>query len=242
VRTSFDATGELLVVTGGARGIGAAVSRAFVAAGGTAVVYDLVAPEREFPRLEHHRLDVSDRAAVLAATEEVVARHGRIDALIAGAAVQPRADVVDISEETWRRTIAVNLDGVVWSCQAVLPTMLAAARGSIVMFSSGIANFGHAGAAAYGASKGAMVPYAKSLAAEVAHRRVRVNVVFPGVVDTPQFQEANPEGPEREHWAKTTGIGDPDDVVGPLLFLLSDAATMTGSVLTRDRVFSKEGS
>lgn len=240
MRTSFDAVGEVLIVTGGSRGIGAAASRAFTAAGGTAVVFDLVEPEQLVPGLQYHQVDVSDRAAVHAATERVVVEHGRIDGLIAGAAVQPRVDVLGTREEVWRKTIAVNLDGVVWVCQAVLPTMLAARRGSIVVFSSGIANFGHGQAAAYGASKGALVPYAKSLAAEVADHRVRVNVVFPGVIDTPQFQEANPAGAQREHWRKTTGIGEPDDVVGPLLFLLSDAATMTGSVLTRDRAFAKE--
>lgn len=240
MRTSFDATGEVLIITGGAHGIGAAAARGFAAAGGTAVVYDVAEPTDTVAGLQHHLVDVSDRDAVVATTERVLAEHGRIDGLIAGAAVQPRIDVATTPPQTWRQTLAVNLDGVVWACQAVLPTMLAAGRGSIVMFASGLAHFGHAQAAAYAASKGALVPYAKSLAAEVVDRRVRVNVVFPGVVDTPQFRAANPDGPQREHWKQTTGIGEPDDVVAPLLFLLSDAATMTGSILTRDRAFPKE--
>lgn len=66
-----------------------------------------------------------------------------------------------------------------------------------------------------------------------------MNTVFPGVVDTPQFQQANPTGGEREHWARATGIGMPADVVGPLMFLLSPAATMTGSTLTRDRAYPR---
>jgi NAD(P)-dependent dehydrogenase (short-subunit alcohol dehydrogenase family) len=140
---------------------------------------------------------------------------------------------------TWRRTLAVNLDGVVWCSQAVLPGMIARRSGSIVVFSSGLAHAGHAQAAAYAASKGALVPYAKSLAAEVADYGVRVNTVFPGVIDTPQFRAANPAGGKREHWAATMGIGTPEDVVGPLLFLLSDGATMTGSVLTRERAVAR---
>ncbi|MGY6655462.1 SDR family NAD(P)-dependent oxidoreductase [Amycolatopsis sp. TRM77291] len=240
MKSSFDATGEVLIVTGGARGIGAAVSRAFARAGGTAVVFDLLEPEESLDGLEYHQVDVADRAAVFAAVDKVADTHGRIDGLVAGAAIQPRVDVADTPEQTWRDTIAVNLDGVVWACQAVLPTMTAVERGSIVVFASGLVNVGRGQAAAYAASKGALVPYAKSLAAEVADRRVRVNVIFPGVIDTPQFQAANPEGSERAHWEKTTGIGKPDDVVGPLLFLLSDGATMTGSVLTRERVFAKE--
>lgn len=242
MRTTFDATGEVLVVTGGARGIGAALARAFAGAGGTSVIYDVVPPEAGCSPVVYHAVDVSDRDAVAAATEQVLSDHGRIDALVAGAAVQPRVDVLHTPAATWRHTLAVNLDGVVWATQAVLPAMIKAGRGSIVMFSSGLANAGRAQAAAYSASKGALVPYAKSLAAEVAQHRIRVNVVFPGVIDTPQFRAANPDGPEREHWQATTGIGAPDDVVGPLLFLLSDAATMTGSVLTRDRVFAKESS
>lgn len=240
MRASYDAAGDVVVVTGGARGIGAGLARAVAAAGGTAVVLDLVEPETPGPGIEHVAVDVSDRSAVLAAVAGVRERHGRIDGLVAGAAVQPRVDVAETSEQTWRQAIDVNLNGVVWSCQAVLPAMLEARRGSIVLFSSGLANFGRAQAAAYAATKGAMVPFAKSLAAEVADHRVRVNVIFPGVIDTPQFQAANPSGPERAHWAATTGIGRPEDVTGSLLFLLSDACTMTGSILTRDRAYAQE--
>lgn len=78
------------------------------------------------------------------------------------------------------------------------------------------------------------------MAAEVVDQRIRVNTIFPGVIDTAQFRDANPTGGEREHWQKTTGIGTSQDVVGPLLYLLSDAATMTGSTLTSDRAFSRE--
>src|SRR5436309_15825281 len=112
--------------------------------------------------------------------------------------------------------------------------------GTVLVFASGLAVQGRAEVSAYAASKGALIAYAKSLAAEVADHRIRVNTVFPGVIDTPQFRAANPSGGEREHWAATTGIGEPEDVVGPLLFLLSDAATMTGSTLTRDRAYPKD--
>lgn len=240
MRATFDATGEVLLVTGGANGIGAGVAAGFAAAGGTAVSFDVVDPAEPAPGVTYHRVDVSDRAAVLAAVDSVVAEHGRVDGLVAAAAVQPRVDVVDTSEQVWRTALGVNLDGVVWCCQAVLPHMTAARSGSIVLFASGLATMGRAQAAAYAASKGALISFGKSLAAEVADDRVRVNTIFPGVIDTPQFQAANPTGGEREHWARTTGIGTPADVVGPLLFLLSDASTMTGSTVTRDRAYPKE--
>ena len=240
MKTSFNADGEVLIVTGGAQGIGAALALAYAEAGGTSVVLDVADPEISHPRVESRRVDVSDRSSVLAAIHDVIARHGRVDALVAGAAIQPRADVADTDPAEWRRVMAVNLDGVVWCAQAVIPQMKHQRSGSIVVFASGLAHFGRAQASAYAATKGALIPFAKSLAAELADDRIRVNTIFPGVIDTAQFREANPSGGEREHWAKTTGIGTTEDVVGPLLFLLSDAATMTGSTLTRDRVFPKE--
>jgi NAD(P)-dependent dehydrogenase (short-subunit alcohol dehydrogenase family) len=238
VKARFDARDEVLIVTGGASGIGAGVAQAYAQTGGTAVVFDVEAAPPA-PGIELLRVDVSDREAVLAATATVLQRHGRIDALVAGAAVQPRVPVADMDPEVWRHTLAVNLDGVVWAAQSVLPAMRAARSGSIVVFASGLAHMGRAEASAYAASKGALIAFAKSLAAEVAGDRIRVNTLFPGVIDTPQFRAANP-GAEREHWQRTTGIGEPEDVAGPLLFLLSEAATMTGSTLSRDRAFARE--
>lgn len=238
MRAEFDASDDVVIVTGGASGIGAAAAQAIVSRGGIAVVLDVQAPAPPI-RVEHAIVDVSDRDAVVGAVAEVIRRHGRVTGLIAGAAVQPRKPVLETTIEEWRGVTGVNLDGVLWSCQAVLPSMIARQEGSIVMFTSGMALHGHAEASAYAATKGAMVPLAKSLAAEVVDHGVRVNVLAPGVIDTKQFQAANPVGPEREHWERATGIGVPEDVVGALLFLLSDAATMTGSTISRDRAYHR---
>jgi NAD(P)-dependent dehydrogenase (short-subunit alcohol dehydrogenase family) len=235
MKVRFDATGEVVVITGGAQGIGAALARAVNAAGGTAVVFDVTPPTAD---VEYVEVDVADRSAVEAAVAGVLERHGQIDGLVAGAAVQPRSTVLTMDAAEWTRTLQVNLDGVVWACQAVVPHMVARQSGSVVVFTSGMASTGRAGAAGYTSSKAALVAFAKSLAAEVAGDRVRVNVIAPGVIDTDQFRSAN-AGAEREHWRDTIGIGDADDVVGPLLFLLSDAAAMTGSVLTRERAFAR---
>lgn len=237
MRASFDASGEVLVVTGGANGIAAALARAYAAVGGTAVVLDIV-PSAELDgveRLLQKQVDVADRDAVFAAVDDVVAEHGAVDSLLASAAVQPRVDIAEMDPEVWTRTLAVNLNGVVWACQAVLPGMIERRRGSILMFASNLANTGLAQASAYAASKGGIIAFGKSLAAEVAAHDVRVNVVFPGIIDTPQFRHANGET-AREQWA-SIGVGEPEDVVGPLMFLLSAEATMTGSTLTRDRVY-----
>jgi NAD(P)-dependent dehydrogenase (short-subunit alcohol dehydrogenase family) len=236
MKVSFDATGEVVVITGGAQGIGAALARAVNACGGTAVVFDVVKPADA--AVEYVEVDVADRAAVESAVTSVLNRHGRIDGLVAGAAVQPRSQVLDTDPAEWTRTLQVNLNGVVWVCQAVVPHLVAQRSGSVVVFTSGMAASGYPGASAYASSKAALVAFTKSLAAEVAEHRVRVNVVSPGVIDTEQFRSAN-AGTDRDHWRDTIGIGDPEDVVGPLLFLLSDAAAMTGSMLTRERAFAK---
>ena len=235
MKARFDATVEVVVITGGAQGIGAALAAAVNAAGGTAVVFDVTVPPSG---VEYVKVDVADQSAIKAAVAGVLERYGRIDGLVAGAAVQPRSPVLDMDAASWSRTLQVNLDGVVWACQAVVPHMVARRSGSVIVFTSGMASTGYAGAAAYAASKAALVAFAKTLAVEVAGDRVRVNVVAPGVIDTEQFRGAN-AGADREHWQDTIGIGDPEDVVGPLLFLLSDAAAMTGSVLTRERAFAK---
>lgn len=235
MKARFDATGEVVVITGGAQGIGAALAAGVNASGGTAVVLDVAAPPSG---VAHVQVDVADRSAVTEAVAGVLAQYRRIDGLVAGAAVQPRSTVLQLDPAEWSRTLQVNLDGVVWLCQAVVPHMVARRSGSVVVFTSGMASTGYPGAAAYAASKAALVAFAKTLAAEVVADRVRVNVVAPGVIDTEQFRGAN-VGADREHWQDTIGVGDPEDVVGPLLFLLSDAAAMTGSVLTRERAFTK---
>ncbi|MDX2971805.1 SDR family NAD(P)-dependent oxidoreductase [Kribbella solani] len=235
MKVKFDATGEVVVITGGAQGIGAALATAVNAVGGTAVVFDVTPPAAG---IEYVEVDVADRTAVEAAVQGVLEQYGRIDGLVAGAAVQPRSSVLEMDAAEWTRTLQVNLDGVVWACQAVVPHLVTRQSGSVVVFTSGLAATGYAGAAGYAASKAALVAFAKSLAAEVAADRVRVNVVAPGVIDTVQFRGAN-AGADRDHWQDTIGIGDPDDVVGLLLFLLSDAAAITGSVLPRERAFAK---
>lgn len=237
MKASFDATGEVVVVTGGARGIGAALAAAVARLGGTAVVFDIAKPVLT-DGVEYVEVDVADRDAVAKAVAAVVERHGRIDGLVAGAAVQPRTPVLAIEPEEWTDVLNVNLDGVVWVCQAVVPHMIERRSGSVVVFTSGLAHTGFPGAAAYAASKAALTAFAKTLAAEVAEHRVRVNVIAPGVIDTDQFRTAN-AGADLDHWRSTTGIGDPHDVVGPLLFLLSDAAGMTGSQLTREQAFGR---
>lgn len=241
MRARFDGEGQVIVVTGGANGIGRALVLAASAAGAIAVACDadqagLDALRAEDGRVAIRRLDVSDRAAVQETLGAVEAEHRRIDGLVCAAAIQPRVSVHDTSPDVWQRVLDVNLNGVVWCYQAVVPGMMARRGGAIVAFSSGLAGQGWPGASAYAATKAALVAFVKSAAKEVAPHRVRVNLISPGVIDTPQYRAAN-AGADHERWRASTGVGEPADVVGPLLFLLSDAATMTASILSRDFVY-----
>jgi 2-hydroxycyclohexanecarboxyl-CoA dehydrogenase len=241
MKAQFDASGDVIVITGGASGIGRALARAAASVGARVVVCDLDQTAMDSLMAEDasiavRRLDVSDRDAVMATFASIEKDFGRIDGLVCGAAVQPRTrvDVMDPAE--WQRVLDINLNGVVWCYQAAVGGMIKRRSGSIVAFSSGLAHQGWPQASAYAASKGALIAFVKSAAKEVAQHRVKFNLIAPGVIDTPQYRAAN-AGTDHERWRATTGVGAPEDVVGPLLFLLSDAATMTASLLSRDLAY-----
>jgi len=244
MKARFEADGDVIVITGGGNGIGRGLAVGAAKAGARVVVCDvdeaaLASVAAENPRIATLRLDVSDRIAVFKAFETIEREQGPITGLVCGAAVQPRRAVHDMPPEEWQRVIRVNLDGVVWCYQAAIGGMMKRRRGSIVAFSSGLAHQGWPQASAYAATKGALIAFVKSAAKEVAQHRVKFNLIAPGVIDTPQYRAAN-EGADHERWRASTGVGTPEDVVGPLLFLLSDAATMTASMLSRDFAFSAQ--
>ena len=243
MRVSFDGTGEVIVITGGGSGIGRALAIAACDAGARVVVCDIdqaataqLAVER--PAIATRLLDVSDHDRVSAVFGEIEREFGPVDGLVCGAAVQPRSALAAMDVDEWKRVIDINLNGVVWCCQAALPSMVRRRKGSIVAFSSGLAHQGWPKASAYAASKAALIAFVKSVAKEVAKNCVRIDLIFPGVIDTPQYRAAN-DGGDDERWRTRLGVGSPQDVIGPLLFLLSDAATMTASVLSRDFAYPR---
>jgi 2-hydroxycyclohexanecarboxyl-CoA dehydrogenase len=241
MRARFEADGDVIVVTGGANGIGRALAVAVAEAGARVVVCDVdaaaMATLAATPGVSTMHLDVSDRDAVIAALSEVESRYGGIDGLVCAAAIQPRTRVHEMRAEDWQRVMRINLDGVVWCYQAAAPGMIRRRRGSIVAFTSGLAHQGWPEASAYAASKAALIAFVKSAAKEIARHRVRFNLIAPGVIDTPQYRAAN-AGADDARWRASVGVGQPGDAVGPLLFLLSDAATMTASVVSRDFAYA----
>ena len=162
MKVRFEADGDVIVVTGGANGIGRAVAVAAASAGAKVVACDvdaaaLAAVQAEHPAIGTETLDVGDREAVMAVFARIERDYGRIDGLICAAATQPRRLVHETSPDEWRRVMAINLDGVVWCYQAVINGMIARRRGSIVAFTSGLAHQGWPQAAAYAATKAALV-------------------------------------------------------------------------------------
>lgn len=245
MRARFEGEGDVIVVTGGANGIGRALARAAARAGAHVVVCDIddaaMAALADVAGISTRHLDVADRAEVFAVLAGIERRYGKIDGLVCAAAVQPRAPAHDIAPGQWERVLRTNLDGVVWCYQAAIPGMIARRSGAIVAFTSGLAHQGWPGAAAYAASKAALIAFAKSAAKEVAPHRVRFNLIAPGVIDTPQYRAAN-AGADDARWRASVGVGQPEDVVGPLLFLLSDQATMTASIISRDFAYAAQAS
>jgi 3-oxoacyl-[acyl-carrier protein] reductase len=244
MRAHFNFDDSVIVITGGANGIGRALAEAAAQAGGRVVILDLDRAAMDVaaaasPLISCRPVDVGDRAAVFAAVADIEREFGRIDGLVCGAAIQPRKPVHEMSGEEWTRVLRINLDGVVWCYQAVINGMIARRRGAIVAFSSGLAHQGWPQASAYAASKGGLIGFVKSAAKEVAQYRVRFNLISPGVIDTPQYRAAN-AGVDDASWKASLGVGQPRDVVGPLMFLLSDAATMTASILSRDTAYSAD--
>jgi 2-hydroxycyclohexanecarboxyl-CoA dehydrogenase len=243
MKARFEGDGDVVVITGGANGIGRALALAAADVGARVFVCDIdeaAMATLAGKSIRTERLDVSDRAAVLDAFAQIEREAGRIDGLVCGAAIQPPKPVHDMDPAQWTRVLSTNLDGVVWCYQAAISGMIARRRGSIVAFTSGLAQQGWPEASAYAASKAALIAFVKSAAKEVAQHRVRFNLIAPGVIDTPQYRAAN-AGADDAHWRASAGVGKPEDTIGPLLFLLSDAATMTASIISRDFAFPTRG-
>lgn len=230
-RVSYDFSGSVVLVTGGASGIGAATARACAAAGATVFVADINASKDK--DLSFRKCDVADPQAVKKLVQEIDDKHGRIDAAVLAAAIQKRTPLESTSDADWRRHMGVNLDGVFYCMRELAPVMKRQRRGAMLTFTSGLVNMGWAGSGPYAASKGALIGLAKCAAHELRPFGVRVNVLSPGLTATPIFLDVASEE-ERAMYENSVGVSQPEDVVPTVLYLISDAsANLTGAVLER---------
>ncbi len=185
---------QVVVVTGGARGIGDAIIRAFLAKGARAVSIDLGEPEDSRERTRYLQADVGDQAAVQAAFEDIDAHEGRIDVLVNNAGIQ-RVGLTDrFDPQVWRQVIDVHLFGLFHCSQQALQRMLPQRSGAIVSMSSAAAFVSIPGRGPYSAAKAAISGITRTMAAEYAETGIRINAVAPGSVRTKLVEQGIRDG------------------------------------------------
>jgi 3-oxoacyl-[acyl-carrier protein] reductase len=236
-----DLTGQVAVVTGGARGIGQGIGSVLAAEGARVVVVDVDAELGQAVAAELGGLavsaDVTERASVEAMAAHVVDELGRIDIVCANAGAYPFASLEELDEQTWNQVMDLNVGGAVRTVQACLPAMKARGYGRIVLTSSITGPItGQPGFAHYGASKAAMLGFMRSAAVELAQSGITVNAVMPGNVSTPGFADTSGEHQDRMLASIPMGrYAEPEEVGWAVRFLASpEAGYITGQTLIVD--------
>ncbi len=229
---------RIAVVTGGARGIGAATASLFRSEGARVEVWDTGG---EHPAAGDDEgiicrsVDVSDTGSVEAALEELISRAGVPDILVNNAGIISEGFASELSDEDWRRVIEVNLTGTFIPCRALIPHLRERGSGTITNTSS-ISALGNRGQSNYAASKAGVIGLTRTLAQELAGDSVRVNCVAPGAIETEMFDAVPGKVKEKFISRIPLGrLGSPEDVARLHLFLASDEASyMTGQTVFCD--------
>ena len=238
--------GQVAFITGGGRGLGQAAAQAFAAAGAAVGVVDVDAGAAEETvarivasggRARAYTADVASRDAVAAAAENLVGEFGRLDAIVNSAIVFRYEPIATVSEDTWQRMSSVALAGLLWTAQAAERHMDRQRGGSIVNFSSPVADRGHANTAVYTTLKGGVVAMTRALAVEFGPRRIRVNALCPGAIPTPGGRTLSSDAvyEARRNRTPIGRLGTPEEVGAMALFLATPAAALiTGEIIHLD--------
>ena len=246
--------GRRAVVTGGAQGLGKAMARRLAEAGAAVVIGDLKIDlaqaaagelsERYGGKVIATRLDVTDTASIEATADLCTAELGGLDIWVNNAGLYPNVGLLEMTDESWDRVMAVNLRGVFASCRAAARRMIAAGRGGVLINVVSTAGFSGVapGVSAYVASKHGVRGLVRQLAIELAPHDIRVLGVAPTFCETEGNMAALAELPERVRTeisatltSKLGRVGVPDDIARVVLFAASDLALfMTGSTLLAD--------
>jgi len=238
-------TDKVVLVTGAASGIGAAVVDRIAQEGGKLVCVDIQLEPTQKKAEEvcaaggealAVACDVSDASAVREVVEQAIAHFGRLDGLCNSAGILRFENTLDIALEDWQQVLAVNLTGTFLMCQAALPHLLENG-GAIVNIASASALMGQPWSAAYAASKGGVVSFTKTLAIEFGRKGVRSNSLCPGGIDTPITKAFRfPEGSDQSLLQRIlpfNGMKPPASVAGAVAYLLSDDADHVNGVELR---------
>ncbi len=231
--------GKVTIVTGGAQGIGRAISELIADKGGDIVIFDIIdgsetvaAIRSKGRRCEFYSVDVSDFQAVQGAVDQAIKDLEKIDNLVNNAGITMDKLLVRMKEEDWDRIIRVNLKSVFNCTKAVVRHMLKSG-GSIVNISSIAGVMGNPGQANYAASKAGIIGFTKSVAREYAERSIRVNAVAPGFIRTKMTDSLDEKTKESMYGAiPLKRLGEPEDVANVVYFLLSKYGSyVTGEVI-----------
>jgi len=243
---------KVALVSGGASGIGNACARLLSTSGAKVAILDIdIERGKEAAKeINDHggsalflKCDVSKDKPCRTAIEQIVDKFGSLDLLVNAAGIVTRATILETSEATWDNILSVNLKSVYLLSRYSIPRMTEVGGGVIINVSSGWGLVGGKRAAAYCASKGAVVLLTKAMALDHGEQNIRVNCVCPGDTDTPMLQsEAIELGVEYQHLVKESTndrplgrIGTPMDIAQAIIFLASNASSyITGSTLVVD--------
>jgi NAD(P)-dependent dehydrogenase (short-subunit alcohol dehydrogenase family) len=226
----YDFSGRVAIVTGGAQGIGAALTDALRKCGATVSVWDRNVPSTDKDAIG---VDVTDMTAIRRATEATLARYDRVDILVNNAGYSGATLAVEnFSEEEWHRIVDINLNGTFRVCKAVVPLLKRNGWGRIVNVASLAGKEGTPNSAAYSASKAGVIALSKALGKELAGTGVLVNTIAPAAVKTTLLDQMG-EAHVRTMIEKSPlkRLGTPDEVVHLILWLCSDSCSFnTGAV------------
>lgn len=240
---------QIVLLTGASRGVGAAAAQMFAEAGaaGVAINYRTQhAAAKETAALVEQagakafllQADVSQADEARALVEQTIAHFGKLDVVVANAGIWPTEErmITELEDAQWQETMRINVNGVYYVCRAATQHFLARGAGNIVIVSSTAGQRGEAFHADYAASKGAVISFTKSLAAELGPHGIRVNCVAPGWIDTEMAASALRAGPSKlksiTDLIPLRRVATAEDVAGPILFLASSLARhITGEIL-----------
>ncbi len=226
---------KVVIVTGGAAGIGRATVERFTAEGATVVAWDVTTDPK---------VDVTDASSIQRAVDDVIARYGTIDVLVNNAGIVRDAQLIKwkdgvagmMDDAAFDAVINVNLKGVFLCTRAVVPHMIKAQRGVILNASSIVGLYGNFGQTNYAATKAGVISFTKTWSRELGRYNIRVNAVAPGFIAT-EMVRAMPQKVVESMSAKTplAKLGEPDDIANAYVWLASDAAKfVSGAVLSVD--------
>lgn len=233
---------KVVIVTGGASGIGEASVRAFAREGAKVVIADYaehgqaLADELGADKALFIKIDVTDSEAVQAMIAQTVTKFGRLDVMFANAGIAADAPVDELEESAWQRTIDINLSGVYLCDKYAIQQFLKQGGGVIVNCGSIHSHVGKRGVTAYAAAKGGVKLLTQTLSVDYGDKGIRVNAVCPGYIDTPLLKDIPDDIKEKLVALHPMGrLGRAEEVANAVLFLASDEASfVTGSSLMVD--------